>query len=198
VLTASWIKEKALDVWDMRNCSRKISNLNIKTTKTESNDRSSSAKTNNRDGKNGEYLYACKFFSISDYNPSEPSLENGPRRDPAPSPKSQQKNDSTLFSKASRSSNCFPTVLACGSGTQSLHLIDYEEQSRDKQHLASISCGSPLYCLDAMYSSSLIACGGMNYFYTMMASSNSSSLQNALNSLDSTGNFNKNANYEYY
>jgi hypothetical protein len=192
VLTASWIKEKALDLWDMRNCSKKISNLKVKTNASESNSRSTSAKTD-KDGKNGEYLYACKFFSISDYIPIEP--DNVPKT-PAPSPRMRRSVDSTPLVKQ-KSQNSFSTVLACGSGTQSLHLIDYEQKSIDKMHLAAIHCASPLYCLDAMYSSSLIACGGMNNFYTMMASSSIPASSNPISDLGSTEN-SRNALYEFY
>ena len=112
-----------------------------------------------RKTRNGEYLYACKFFSSSHH------FNDYKHDEPYPSPTKLLKSKS----KNQMESN-FSTVLACGSGSQSLHLIDYEKPS-SKQHLASINCKSPLYCLDAIYSCSMIACGGMKNFFTLMATS---------------------------
>lgn len=146
VLTASWVKEKALDLWDIRTC-KKVSNLpviNDRNDDTGVDKTTLSYKLNMKDAIVNEYLYACKFFSSS----NQLNINS--------------KNLTTNYS----------TVLACGSGTQSLHLIDYE-QGPGKQHLASINCQSPLYCLDAIYSCSLIACGGMKKFFTVMGTSSS-------------------------
>lgn len=138
ILTASWVKENALELWDMRDCTKRISSLQI------ISDISESKFSNN------EYLYACKFFSINNrfYGIDQENEKQS-------SPHETQSN--------------FTTVLACGSGTQSLHLIDYEK-APNKQHLASINCQSHLYCMDSIYSYSLIACGGIKKFFTMMAS----------------------------
>lgn len=152
ILTASWVKENALEIWDIRTCNKRIATLNIVSNLGDPNGKTTALKKKEL-GKN-EYLYACKFFSSCNH-----SFEN----------------ENGLL-ESSRSENTgstrtnYSTVLACGSGTQSLHLIDYELQS-SKQHLASINCQSPLYCLDSIYSCSLIACGGMRKFFTMMASS---------------------------
>ena len=101
----------------------------------------------------GEYLYACKFFSSSNHHSNFEKSEQIQAQSKSPSKLKQEVN--------------YSTVLACGSGTQSLHLIDYEK-SPNNQHLASFNCKSPLYCLDAIYSCSMIACGGMRKFFTLM------------------------------
>jgi hypothetical protein len=126
----------------MRNCSNKISNLNV----------------NSKE--NGEYLYACKFFSSSN-NANLAAVATD----------TDQSNKTRVKNLANQSS--YSTVLACGSGSKSLHLLDYEE-AYNKQHVSSLNCDSPLYCLDTIYSSSLIACGGMNSFYTILATSSQS------------------------
>ncbi len=100
--------------------------------------------------KRGEYLYACKFFASNNQHSSF---------------------DETQYQQ--RNSNNFSTVIACGSGTQSVHLIDYEE-SYANQHINALHCKSPLYCLDTMYASSLIACGSMKKFLTLMTTSRDS------------------------
>ncbi len=133
ILTAAWVKDNALSLWDMRNTKKKLQSLPIR-------------KNSREDLKGGEYLYACKFFSSTQFN-----LNDASKHSP---------NDN------------YSTVLACGSGTQSLHLMDYSESS-NKQHLDSFDCKSPLYCLDAIYSCSLIACGGMNKYFSLMATSSS-------------------------
>lgn len=149
VLTASWVKENALELWDIRTC-KKVTTLNIadNSYKTETPLPDSSNSLRNKlklkETNVNEYLYACKFFSSS-------NQVFKPESDP---------------NKATITTN-YSTVLACGSGTQSLHLMDYE-QADGKQLLASINCESPLYCLDAIYSCSLIACGGMKKFVTIM------------------------------
>jgi hypothetical protein len=174
VLTASWIKEKALDLWDMRYGGKKVANLNV----------ASSLSTVKKEqmsgggGKNGEYLYACKFFSTSNYNPNRQRDDNDidEDNDVFTSSRSSRRGGGAARSSAKQDEGSTATnVLACGSGTQSLHLIDYAQQARDQQQLAVVNCDSPLYCLDAIYSTSLIACGGMNNFYTIMASSSSPS-----------------------
>jgi hypothetical protein len=145
-LTASWVKENALELWDIRNCTKRISTLQILSDST-----SSKAIVKN------EYLYACKFFSSTSHVYELDTAQMGG---------SNEKPNRQVRAN-------YSTVLACGSGTQSLHLIDYEKPA-NKQHLASINCHSPLYCLDAIYSCSLISCGGMRKFFTMMASSSAS------------------------
>lgn len=164
MLTASWVKDNALNLWDIRHCHKKVCTLPIiidqsdkENSKFDSNSNSSfnSMFSNSDARKNGEYLYACKFFSSS-------SLMNQIG--------SKNKNKANKTIEVDSGDNNYSTVLACGSGTQSLHLIDYEKPA-EKQHLASIHCNSPLYCLDAIYSWSLIACGGMRRCFTMMATS---------------------------
>ncbi len=95
----------------------------------------------------GEFLYSCKFFASN----------------------SQHQAVSEMFEPGYRNNNPdnFSTVLAAGSGTQSVHLIDYEA-SEPYRNLASLYCRSPLYCMDTMYASSLIACGSMKKFLTLM------------------------------
>jgi len=141
VLTAAWVKDNALSLWDMRNTKKKLQTLPIK-------------KNAREDLKGGEYLYACKFFSSTQFNLNEV----------------QERSEKRASKHSSREN--YSTVLACGSGTQSLHLMDYDEPL-NKQHLDSFDCKSPLYCLDAIYSCSLIACGGMNKFFCLMANSRS-------------------------
>ena len=127
-MTASWVKENALQLWDMRNCKRVLSQLEIKV------DQQNLADFKTR--KNGEYLYACKFY-LSSFNERNERCEE----------------------------EAYSTVVACGSGTQSLHLIDYE----DGRQLASVNCHAPLYCLDTMRACSLIACGSMKKYLMFMS-----------------------------
>ena len=117
MLTASWVKENSLDLWDVRNCKRNIPLFSIFGSDRE-------LKQNSK----GEYLYACKFFSST-------------------------------------------SVLACGSGTQSIHLLDYQKPV-EKQKLFSVDSKSPLYCLDSNISSNIIACGGMKKFFVYNSDSN--------------------------
>jgi len=159
VLTASWVKENALQLWDIRNCQKNLSNLPI-LTNTESRQLSDSislSSTGSTDSievtdpkKRGEYLYACKFFASNNQHKSFDDKQY----------QLSNKNDPNNFS----------TVIACGSGTQSVHLIDYEE-SHVNRHINALHCKSPLYCLDTMYASSLIACGSMKKFLTLMTTS---------------------------
>lgn len=167
------MKENALKLWDIRNCSKSVSTLSISTSqerkKTWSNENDddndvsiSTSKQKRGDtstkSQSGEYLYGCKFFSSCNQSfdcDEEVVTASSPRKD------SGGKSVNKLN---------YSTVLACGSGTQSLHLVDYEQASSGR-HLAAVDCQSPLYCLDAIYSCSLIACGGMKKFFMMMSSS---------------------------
>ena len=169
LLTASWIRENSLNLWDIRKCHKVLLNLPIVTQETKkslSPSNASGKEDDTRKLSNGEYLYACKFFSSSNHHTNfeqyEPYSENYNNTSPNKSPKTKLK----LIPEAAN----YSTVLACGSGTQSLHLIDYEKPSKH-QHLASFNCKSPLYCLDAIYSCSMIACGGMRKFFTLMSTS---------------------------
>lgn len=128
MLTASWVRENALELWDIRKF-KKISTLPIATKQTIGENKSLREKLKLDDTKVNEYLYACKFFSSN-----------------------QLKNEANTKVN---------TVLACGSGTQSLHLLDYEK-TNGSELISSYFCGSALYCLDAIYSCSLICCGGVN------------------------------------
>lgn len=131
-MTASWVRENALELWDIRKF-KKISTLTIANNRKESGDKVQSLgeKLQLNDTKVNEYLYACKFFSSNEL-----------------------KNDTK---------SSINTVLACGSGTQSLHLIDFEKNN-GSELISSYFCGTALYCLDAIYSCSLICCGGVNNF----------------------------------
>ena len=172
VLTAAWVKENSLNMWDMRKCHKVLLKLPIVTKDYKKLERlSPSGKEEDlKKISNGEYLYACKFFSSSnhhsnfDNNSTEDNKETHHSKSPTKSPKSPHKL------KLKPQETNYSTVLACGSGTQSLHLIDYEK-SANNQHLASFNCKSPLYCLDAIYSCSMIACGGMRKFFTLMGAS---------------------------
>lgn len=156
-------------MWDIRKCSKVLLKLPIITKDYKKVERLSPGGKEDETKKisNGEYLYACKFFSSSnhhsnfDNNNQENEIHS---KSPTKSPKSPHKI------KPKQQETNFSTVLACGSGTQSLHLIDYEK-SPNNQHLASFNCKSPLYCLDAIYSCSMIACGGMRKFFTLMGAS---------------------------
>lgn len=173
------MKENALKLWDIRNCSKSVSTLSISTSqerkKTWSNNDDdddndvsiSTSKQKREDNKedtstksqSGEYLYGCKFFSSCNQSfdcDEEVVTASSPRKDNG--------------GKSSVNKLNYSTVLACGSGTQSLHLVDYEQASSGR-HLTAVDCQSPLYCLDAIYSCSLIACGGMKKFFMMMSSS---------------------------
>lgn len=153
-MTASWVKENALQLWDIRNCHKNLYNLPI-LTNTESRqlcDSISLSSTGSSDSievsdpkKRGEYLYACKFFASNHQHKAFDDKQYTSEKNP----------------------NDFSTIIACGSGTQSVHLIDYE-QSPNNQHINALHCKSPLYCLDTMYASSLIACGSMKKFLTVM------------------------------
>lgn len=147
------MKENALELWDIRNCQKRLSNLPIRADRgygdSISIDSNNSIESfDNEKGPNhkkrGDYLYACKFFASN-------SQHSGP---------GQSNPDS------------FSTVLACGSGTQSVHLIDYEADEKYR-HITSLFLKSPLYCLDTMYASSLIACGSMKKFLTLMTTNQS-------------------------
>lgn len=118
MITASWVKENSLELWDIRNNKKHVSKISIF-----GNDQELRKKSN------GEYLYACKFFSTNNVTNNRDS-----------------------------------TILVCGSGTQSLHLIDYN-QPIQKQNLNALNCESPLYCLDSVNKSNIIACGGMKKFF---------------------------------
>jgi hypothetical protein len=100
----------------------------------------------------GEFLYSCKFFASN----------------------SQHQAISELCEPGNRNSNPdnFSTVLAAGSGTQSVHLIDYEA-TEPYRNVASLYCKSPLYCMDTMYASSLIACGSMKKYLTLVTTDSS-------------------------
>ena len=153
------MKENALELWDIRKF-KKVCSLPIAQKSNSDDDpnvdkTSISYKLRLRDSLVNEYLYACKFFSSSNHVTF--SSEDK---------KSERKNQEIVSARTN-----YSTVLACGSGTQSLHLLDYE-QSEGKQLISSYNCLSPLYCLDAIYSCSLIACGGMKNFYTLMGTSN--------------------------
>lgn len=131
-MTASWVRENALELWDIRKF-KKITTLPIANKTKESGEKnlSLSDKLQLNDTKVNEYLYACKFFSSNEL-----------------------KNDTT---------STINTVLACGSGTQSLHLVDFEKNN-GCELISSYFCGTALYCLDAIYSCSLICSGGVNNF----------------------------------
>lgn len=177
LLTASWIRENSLNLWDIRKCHKVLLNLPI-ITKDKSQERLSPNSANiikEDDAKklsNGEYLYACKFFSSSnhhtnfdeqnDHNDNNHGIIIKENKSPKTKPKLNLETN-------------YSTVLACGSGTQSLHLIDYEKPVK-QQHLASFNCKSPLYCLDAIYSCSMIACGGMRKFFTLMSNSSNENI----------------------
>lgn len=156
-------------MWDLRKCNKVLLKLPIVTRDYKKVERLSPDGKNEEIKKisNGEYLYACKFFSSSNHhtNFENNNEENAAfSKSPTKSPKSPHKI------KPKQPDTNFSTVLACGSGTQSLHLIDYEKPT-NSQHLASFNCKSPLYCLDAIYSCSMIACGGMRKFFTLMGAS---------------------------
>lgn len=157
MLTASWVKQNSLHLWDIRNCNRKLAQLPVLTDldSSEVNTFDSIAAdcdTLDNTRKKGEYLYACKFFASNNQHQ-------------AFSVKDSLRNTRIKLTKA----DSYSTVIACGSGTQAVHLIDYEEAD-DKKHITAIKCQAPLYCLDTMYSCSLIACGSMKKFLTIMTS----------------------------
>ncbi|CAF0838605.1 unnamed protein product [Brachionus calyciflorus] len=150
VLTASWVKENALELWDIRKfkkiCSLPIVQENKNEDDSNIDKNSLSYKLRLKDPIVNEYLYACKFFPTTNRGFSD----------------SKKINENKEVSRSSTS------VLACGSGTQSLHLLDYE-QPTGRQLLSSINCQSPLYCMDAIYS--LAACGGVKNFFTVIGTS---------------------------
>lgn len=174
VLTASWVKQNALHLWDIRNCSRKLAQLPVHTELNDSSQYSTyntiipdadSVDSNAR--KKGEYLYACKFFASNNQHQAF-SVKDSLR--------------STRIKLTNPDS--YSTVLACGSGTQAVHLIDYEEPDETK-HITAIKCHAPLYCLDTMYSCSLIACGSMKRFLTIMTTEKRPMSSNSVSSRSS-------------
>lgn len=162
VLTASWVKENALELWDIRNCQKRLLNLPIRkelrngdSISIDSNNSvDSSISDSSEPKKRGEYLYACKFFAS---NSQHQSISD---------------NQYSYINKPNPDN--FSTVIACGSGTQSVHLINYEAEERNR-HITALFCKSPLYCLDTMYASSLIACGSMKKYLTLMTTNYSQS-----------------------
>ena len=129
LLTAAWVKENALNLWDLRQSGKSLSTLPVVC-----------------ENNSGQYLYACKFFN-DEHHTSSPYI-------------TQSSTDTTHAAGDS-------LVLTCGSGTQSLHLID---SMRPERHIASIDCKSPLYCLDSVHACSLVACGGVRNMFVLMTS----------------------------
>jgi hypothetical protein len=144
-------------LWDIRNCNRKLAQLPVYTdlnsTKFNTYDSiETDADSLDNTRKKGEYLYACKFFASNNQHQSF-------------SVKDSLRSTHLKLTKP----DSYSTVIACGSGTQAVHLIDYEEADENK-HITAIKCKAPLYCIDTMYTSSLIACGSMKKFLTIMTS----------------------------
>jgi hypothetical protein len=158
ILAASWTKADALSLWDTRNCTKKYLTLPILVDNNVEHD--SSNYEIQKKSKRGEYLYACKFFQPNEHRHDtfDRKLDNF---------KDSEQNFAS--SKAKNINTNYSTVVACGSGTQSLHLIDYKEGDEEHQHLGSLKFHSPLYCLDIVYSYSLITCGAVNGFYASKA-----------------------------
>ncbi len=58
-------------------------------------------------------------------------------------------------------------IVACGSGTKAVHLIDYGKV----ENTAILQTSSPLYCIDAIYSGCIFACGSTKNFFVGLAKS---------------------------
>lgn len=135
MLTASWVKENALNLWDLRDCKKQLLDLPV-------------AKQTGGDSKKGEFLYACKFYS-----PRTKHARFGGSKSARSTP-----SDSLMRSLD------FSAALACGSGTQSLHLVDLHGQAA--KQIDVIECKTPLYCLDVIGGQApLGACGGVNRLF---------------------------------
>lgn len=105
ILSASWLRENSLQLWDLRNIKNPFAQLPI------------------NNAPDGEYLYSAKFCD--------------------------NKNDDNKL------------IMACGSGTKSVHLVDYEKL----QNISVLPCSAPLYCIDSLYSGCIFACGSTRNFF---------------------------------